>query len=146
MWAESQAEMMRGIVRFEAMADERFPESMPPDGRALIASLMQADAPARATMEGVRSHAFFEGLDMASLYSQTPPPLSQGIAPPAPNASWTRRQNSMMWSPLPQRYDFGGDAGGALDVIAETTFEADAPFAPGGRRGGPVFALGALAE
>ena len=32
------------------------------------------------------------------LYEMVPPKLAGGAAPPQPNASWARRQNSMMWS------------------------------------------------
>jgi len=42
-----------------------------------------------------------------------------------------RRQNSMMWSPLPQRYSFGDEAGASsLCPIDETEVEARAPFLP----------------
>ena len=112
------------------MTQERFPESMAAEARQLIAALMQPEPAARASMAQVQAQPFFAGLDLDTLYSQTPPTLSQGIAPPAPHASWTRRQNSMMWSPLPQRYDFADDAH-SLDAVPETALEADAPFVRG---------------
>ena len=67
----------------------------------------------------MRAHPFFEGLDGDQLYEQTPPPLAGGAAAPQPNASWARRQNSIMWSPLPQRYAFGEDEAESLEPIAE---------------------------
>ena len=47
--------------------------------------------------------------------------------PPNPHAAWTRRHNSMMWSPLPQRYAFAEDEQ-PLSALAETAVEANAPF------------------
>ena len=85
-----------------------------------------------------KRHAFFGGVgDPAALYQQTPPPLKGGVAPPNPHAAWTRRHNSMMWSPLPQRYAFGEDEQ-PLAAVPETAGEANAPFAHRG--------LGSLAE
>ena len=127
VWAESQEEIMRKIVRFEQMATDRFPESLPTSARGLIAALMQPQAEARLVLPSVQLHPFFDGLQLTTLYEQVPPPLSQGIAAPAPHASWTRRQNSMMWSPLPQRYNFADDAI-QFEPVLETELEANALF------------------
>lgn len=117
---------------------------MPQPARELIGHLLAPTVELRlgggpAGVADVRAHAFFDGLDGDALYETVPPALAQGAAPPAPHASWARRQNSMMWSPLPQRYAFGegGDVP-PLEPIDETEAEARAPFARG--------ALGALRE
>ena len=39
-----------------------------------------------AGMAAVRAHAFFEGLDGDQLYTQPPPHLAGGAAPPQPRA------------------------------------------------------------
>ena len=44
-----------------------------------------------------------------SVAAALPPRLAADGAPPQPHASWTRRQNSIMWSPLPQRYAFSDE-------------------------------------
>ena len=79
-------------------------------------------------MAAACAHAFFNGMHGDELYTQTPPTLAGGAAAPQPHASWARRQNSIMWSPLPQRYAFGEDTLEGLEPIAETPAEAPAPF------------------
>ena len=131
LWAENQAEVMRRIIRFDGVDDETYPDKVPPLARELIGSLLKR-APAERISSGgmaaVRSHAFFDGANGDALYGQTPPPLAGGAAAPQPNARWARRQNSMMWSPLPQRYAFGEDDGSALDPLPETEGEAAGSF------------------
>ena len=78
-------------------------------------------------LAALRAHGFFEGIVWDSLHTRPPPPLAGGATRPAPNAKWSRRQNSMMWSPLPSRYTFEGVME-ALSPVKETAFEADAPF------------------
>ena len=132
VWADSQAEVMKRIVKFDGLDDGKFPDGFDADARELATALMTPAVDARLGGGGVSDvlvHDFFGGLDVDSLYSQTPPPLKGGIAAPAPHAAWSRRQNSMMWSPLPQRYEFG-EEGGGLEPIEETSVEANAPFTP----------------
>ena len=144
VWAETEAEVMRRIVRFASLETEgRFPAGFDADARALVTALLEP-SPERRLGGGadgivaVQRHAFFSGVgDPAALYQQTPPPLKGGVAPPNPHAAWTRRHNSMMWSPLPQRYAFGEDEQ-PLAAVPETAAEANAPFAHRG--------LGSLAE
>ena len=142
LWADTQEETMKRIVKFERVAEAQYPEQVPADARALIGSLLTPDPALRlrsitgsATSDGadggsaagagveglaaVRGHPFFEGLDGDALYVQTPPPLTRGAAAPQPHAAWSRRQNSIMWSPLPQRYAFGEDEGLALEPLVE---------------------------
>ena len=80
-------------------------------------------------MAAVRAHAFFDGLDGDALYSTAPPPRRwRGAA--QPNATWSRRQNSISVvaaAPALRIWE-DGDAGGGLDALAETADEASAPF------------------
>ena len=111
VWADSQAEVMKRIVKFDGLDDGKFPDGFDADARELATALMTPAVDARLGGGGVSdvlAHGFFGGLDVDSLFSQTPPPLKGGIAAPAPHAAWSRRQNSMMWSPLPQRVWRGG--------------------------------------
>ena len=110
---------------------------VPTEARELIRALLQPSARERlgghwlGGMQSVAAHAFFEGMVGEELYQQQPPHLAGGAAAPQPNASWARRQNSIMWSPLPQRYSFGDDdasGGDALAVIEERAEEAAAGF------------------
>ena len=110
---------------------------MPIEARELIHALLTPSAEERlggsalGGMQSVAAHLFFEGMVGEELYTQQPPHLAGGAAAPQPNASWARRQNSIMWSPLPQRYSFGDDdsiGGDALQVIEERAEEAAAGF------------------
>uniref|UniRef100_A0A6U8VYB7 Protein kinase domain-containing protein n=1 Tax=Emiliania huxleyi TaxID=2903 RepID=A0A6U8VYB7_EMIHU len=135
LWAETQAETMRRVVRFGGIEAEAYPAAVPEAARTAVAALLQRDAAARlgggeAGVAAVLSHPFFAELPAGSLYDQSPPPLAQGPTPPAPSAAWTRRQNSIMWSPLPQRYTFGEQDGPPLEPIGETEAEAATPFVP----------------
>ena len=125
---------MRRIVRFASLeSDARFPADFSPEARALIDALLEPKPEKRLGSgdEGIavlQQHSFFASLgDPASLYQRTPPPLKGGVAPPNPHAAWTRRHNSMMWSPLPQRYAFS-DEEQLLGPLPETPLEANAPF------------------
>jgi serine/threonine protein kinase len=142
LWASSQTETLRSIVRFESLDahHDAFPPYLPDTARALVAGLLTPDqlfrlGGAPGGVRDVLGHSFFAGIgDPELLYSQQPPPLAQGPAPPAPNAAWARRQNSMLWSPMPQRYAFADCGPGAATLthaINETEVEAHAPFAPG---------------
>ena len=135
---------MRRIVKFASVeAEARWPADFDPDARALIGALLEPLPEKRLGggadgVAAVQAHAFFGGVgEPAALYTQEPPPLKGGVVPPNPHAAWTRRHNSMMWSPLPQRYAFGDDEQ-PLAAVPETPAEANAPFAHRG--------LGSVAE
>jgi hypothetical protein len=89
-------------VRFEAVAETAYPDAVPPDARALIGATLtptpheRLGGKERGGMATLCEHAFFEGMVGDALYSITPPPLAGGAAAPQPNASWSRRQNSIM--------------------------------------------------
>lgn len=51
-----------------------------------------------------QEHAFFDGLDVESLYQASAPAMTRGTAEPNPEAKWGRRQMSMMLTPMPQEY------------------------------------------
>ena len=147
LWAESHTEVVKRIVRFERMDEDAYPEQVPPLARELIGLLLKPDIAERLgsgrssylarghsgepcsmdSLLAVRNHPFFEGLDGNALYSAHPPPLAGGAAMPQPHAAWSRRQNSVMWSPLPQRYTFGDDDSSMLRPLTEGS-EAAASF------------------
>ena len=125
---------MRRIVRFASVEDDaRFPAGFSAEARALITRLLDPAPESRLGggadgIVAVQQHLFLASLgDPALLYQQTPPPLKGGVVPPNPHAAWTRRHNSMMWSPLPQRYAFAEDEQ-PLSPLPETAVEANAPF------------------
>ncbi len=66
-----------------------------------------------------------------TIFEQRAPPLESGSAVPNPDAGWARRQNSVMWSPMPQSYESGGGGRGresAMRAVAETDADRMLPF------------------
>jgi len=133
LWADSAGEMMQRIVHFEPEQLPAFPPGVSETAKGLVLSLL-VRAPDRRLGGGgsgvgaVFGHAFFAGLPpLDRLYQTTPPTLDGGVVAPAPNAAWARRQNSVMWSPLPSSYNFAEHTY-KLEIIAETEVEADSIF------------------
>jgi serine/threonine protein kinase len=54
----------------------------------------------------VKADSFYLGVDFATLPQQQPPDFSTGIvsAETASDRKWNRRKQSMMWSPMPDKY------------------------------------------
>lgn len=78
--------------------------SEPP--RSLVRALMQPNPLTRLDVEHAAKHEFLVqgGMDVFSLHRLKPIELAQGTVGPTPNAAWSRRQNSMIWAPMPQEY------------------------------------------
>jgi serine/threonine protein kinase len=133
LWAETVADTMAAIVRFES-SDTEFPDSFPIEGRALVTTLLDPQPSSRGTLGMAASHAFFNGLDVHVLYTQKAPELAVGAVGPAPDAKWARRQNSMLWQPMPDDITASAPAqrtavpGLSFSPIEETSIEARAPF------------------
>ncbi len=78
--------------------------SEPP--RLLVRALMEPDPKARLGVEHAAKHEFLVrgGVDVFSLHRKKPVELAQGTVAATPDAAWSRRQNSMIWAPMPQAY------------------------------------------
>ena len=72
----------------------------------LVRALMEPSLSTRLGVEHAAQHEFLVqgGVDVFSLHRQKPVELAQGTVAPTPNAAWSRRQNSMIWAPMPQAY------------------------------------------
>jgi serine/threonine protein kinase len=134
LWADSTAEMANRIVHFSPDSLAAFPPASSEALRDCILALLVREPTARlggcasGGVERIVAHPFFAGLPpLELLYESTPPKLNGGAVAPAPNAAWARRQNSVMWSPLPSSYSFSERAY-EVETIDETELEADAPF------------------
>lgn len=66
-------------------------------------------------------------MDLSQLYKSKAPELEAGSAAPQVDATWARRQNSIMWTPMPKKYTAGASKY-RLQAIEETTAEANAGF------------------
>ena len=106
----------RRIVSFDvkensgSAVDQLFADShassISDDAREMITSLLDRNASERPSMHSVAEMNFFanEKVDIFSLYHQPAHPLDVGSVAPAPNAQWSRRQLSSIWSPQPVAY------------------------------------------
>lgn len=102
------SQVLEQIVRFDC--ERSFPESFPQEARALVLGLLDPNPATRigSGPEGLsvlKDHPFFTdaGLDIDTLYKQEAPQLEAGSEAPDAEAGWARRQNSIMWSPMPAK-------------------------------------------
>ena len=127
IWAESVPETLAAVVKFKPSEDQ-FPSGFPADAKDLVMALLEPDAETRETLEGAAKHKFFEGKDVFKLFSSAAPELVRGAAEPVPDARWQRRQQSMLWQPMPVSFAAGTGDAIAINAIEETAAEAAAPF------------------
>jgi len=132
VWAETIAEAVAAIVRFEA-SDEKFPATFPAVAKSLVSKLLEPSLSQRASLDAAAADDFFDGLDVHALYTMEAPELAAGAVAPAPDAKWARRQNSMLWQPMPAAISTAptlqADVPGlSFEAISETVLEARAPF------------------
>jgi serine/threonine protein kinase len=76
------------------------------EARAMIRSLLNRVDSERPSMQQLASMDFFSlaNVDIFSLHRQTAHPLDVGNVAPAPDAQWSQRQLSSIWSPQPAAY------------------------------------------
>lgn len=117
IFAETNEAIMARVVRFMPVLTDNLGQSvggasgtLPPDTpnalRSFICSLMEPDQLRRLSVDAAAKHVFFSdsGIDLYSLYRREPVELARGTVAPTPNAAWSRRQNSMIWAPMPEEY------------------------------------------
>ena len=128
VWADSQAEVMKRIVKFDGLDGGEFPEGF--DASARGTRRRRDDARRRRAPRRRRrrraTEDFFSGLDVDSLYSQTPPPLKGGIAAPAPQESRGAAERKIILQNPPSAASLPPRR--RLERIEVTP--ANAPFAP----------------
>lgn len=107
IFEETDEAIMARVVRFSSSSDfPRLPPATSEGPRSLIRSLMEPDPQMRLSVEQAGKHEFLVegGVDVFTLHRKKPVELARGTVAPAPNAAWSRRQNSMIWAPMPQEY------------------------------------------
>jgi serine/threonine protein kinase len=107
----------------------QLPAGASPAAVVLVRSLRAADPGARLTVGTAAQHEFFTaaGVDVYSCYKGPAVQLQRGTVAPAPAAAaWTRRNNSMIWAPMPAEYSLQTPAQHALSAVPETAVEAAA--------------------
>ena len=75
------------------------------EARSMISSLLRKIPPERPGMEEVASMDFLASSDIFSLHQKEAHALDAGTVSPAPDARWSRRQLSSIWSPQPEAYN-----------------------------------------
>lgn len=143
---EQKAHLLGRMVAFERDArDDLFPDTFDKDARDLIEKILTPDPATRigvrpaAPAAGVKweidysvlkSHPFFAPLDFDRLPTLPAPSLASGASAPAPDATWARRKNSIMWAPMPKAYEFSAEGGTVMEAIQEDRAKEVAPAAP----------------
>ncbi|CAM9591525.1 unnamed protein product [Scytosiphon promiscuus] len=138
IFAETDEMILSRVVRFSierpgsqgsGSDHPTLPSGISESPRLLLGALMEPDPTIRLGVEHAAKHEFLAhgGVDVFSLHRQKPVELVQGTVAPAPNAAWSRRQNSMIWAPMPQEYRFDA-VSQELVTITETEVERGAPF------------------
>ncbi|KAG5176227.1 3-phosphoinositide-dependent protein kinase Serine/threonine protein phosphatase 2A, regulato [Tribonema minus] len=129
---DTDAEAMAAVVRFAeggGGGGAALPAGTSPAAVALVAALMEPDVSKRLSVVAAARHAFFAeaGVDPYAAHRMAPVELQGGAVAPAPKAAaWTRRQNSMIWAPMPQEYELQQSPSKDLGPIAETEVELNA--------------------
>lgn len=73
--------------------------------RKVIKSLLERNPVERPSMGALAVFEFFAEFDIFSLHKQPAHPLNVGTVGPKPDAQWSRRQMSSIWSPQPAAYN-----------------------------------------
>jgi serine/threonine protein kinase len=73
--------------------------------RELITQLLERNPARRPSMGDLASFEFFSGCNIFTLHRQSAHPLNVGSVAPKPDAQWSRRQMSSIWSPQPVAYN-----------------------------------------
>ncbi|CAM9107864.1 unnamed protein product [Ectocarpus fasciculatus] len=151
IFAETDEKIMARIVRFSSGdtggsagggGDHPvLPPAVSESPRLFVHALMEPDPKIRLVVEHAAKHEFLAtgGTDVFLLHRQKPVELAQGAVAPNPHAAWSRRQNSMIWAPMPQEYRFDA-VPKELAIIVETEVERGGAFGRhvGGIREPPV--------
>lgn len=126
-YEEGNKRALRHIVRFTETKEHAagmFDDDFPEEPRGLLRRLLSVNASARlgggrGLWGDVMVDPLFEGIDWEGLPSSEPPSLSTGMvsAATANDKRWNRRKQSMMYSPMPDKYVGGGT--GDVTVLAE---------------------------
>ncbi|CAM9104545.1 unnamed protein product [Discosporangium mesarthrocarpum] len=129
VFAETDEEIMGKVVSFAPGDEDQLPDFVSGECKALVAALMEPNPEIRLTVHGSAEQAFFvgSGIDVFSLHHQKPLELVAGSIKPAPNAAWSRRQNSMIWAPMPQEYRCD-EISTEMSVVEETELERGERF------------------
>ncbi len=109
------------------------PEEVSLPARCLVTSLLNPEPShgKRITIEDSANHKWFTdaNLNVHGMNADpSPVQLLAGPVGPQTNAVWNRRQNSMIWAPMPEPFELQGEKRSALGVIDEKEVERCGSF------------------
>ncbi len=109
------------------------PKEVSLPARCLATSLLNTDQSLgnRITIKESANHTWFTdaNLNVHGMNADASPvKLLAGPVDPQTNASWNRRQNSMIWAPMPEPFELRGERRSALGVIHEKEVERCGSF------------------
>lgn len=141
IWVESESEedLKSRIVSFQLDDGQTSLEPLSERARGLAKRLLETEVAKRLSVQGAASDAFFEGMDVFTLYNKPRGPdiaFANRSATPAGDARWQKRQFSKIWTVMPSPQDYQlppasaaavGHGLAAMDFL-ETAAEANAAF------------------
>jgi len=132
MVVENEDDMLSKAVRFsEEDLKLKLPVECSPLASTFMNDLMNKDVENRMSIEKAIQHQFFAsaGIDPHACVRMKPVELREGaVSSSNKNPAWSRRQNSMIWAPMPQVYKMEEKRPNSFGIIEETEFEANAKW------------------
>ena len=110
-------EVLAKVVSF-ATVRPIFPFGFAESARDLVNELLQVEPSKRLGLnnpQSLRDHDFFENLNFEALSDVRTTPLAKSLASrggstlTSKSSSWSRRRNSIMWTPMPTKYEFNSE-------------------------------------
>ena len=116
--------------------------------RGMISALLNNVASERPSMQEVGTMDFFtsDDVDIFTLYQKPAHPLDAGQVMPTPDARWSRRQLSSIWSPQPEAYSMDISAVPSSTRDRPGELSSSAPIPEGDERAGSFTPFGSRAS
>ena len=126
-------EVLAKVVSF-ATVRPTFPFGCAESASDLVDALLHVEPSKRLGLknpQALRDHTFFENMNFETLSEVRTTPLAKSLASKGgkrnvTSKSWSRRRNSIMWTPMPTKYEFSPDDMISQDrVILESDVEIE---------------------
>ena len=116
LWVQERDQLQQKLVNFKV---DDFPDGFTADATEIIRALLIRDPNSRLGEKGVgeiQAHAFFNDIDIDSAHTLAAPQLSAGTVK-VHNGPWTQRTYSMIYAPLPQKYEFDSSESSTMPIV-----------------------------
>lgn len=105
LWVQERDQLQQKLVNFKV---EDFPAGFTTDATHVVQALLTRSPDERLGQGGldeIQRHTFFRDIDINTAHTLAAPQLSAGTVK-VTNGPWTQRTYSMIYAPLPQKYEF----------------------------------------